>query len=119
MATTARKPYAFPPADSVEHFHGDQLVYVSWGHHLLFAAPFMLLVSPQMSFGEFLKTALLPTMAQDPDAKRVDWLQVQWTRRGQHFTPDPDRSLQDNGIVHKEFLRFDTPGLNAVCANGR
>lgn len=115
MAITARQPYAFPPADSVEHYHGDQLVYVSWGHHLLFAAPFMLLVSPQTTFGEFVKTALAPIIAPDPDASRVDWPNVRWTRRGQAFVPDFGRSLQDNGIVHKEFLRFDTPGLDTVC----
>ncbi|TAM10684.1 MAG: phenol hydroxylase [Nevskiaceae bacterium] len=115
MAIIARKPYDFPPADSVEHYHGDQLIYMCWGHHLMFAAPFMTMASPKTSFGEFLKTALEPIIALDPDAAKVDWTKVEWTRRGKAFKPALDKSLQDNGIVHKEYLRFDTPGLNTVC----
>jgi len=115
MTVASRKPYVGTPADGIEHFHGDQLLYVSWDHHLMFAAPFILCVSPNMRFSELVENVLVPLIAPDPDAADVDWPNVQWLKASQPFVPDFSRSLVDNGVGHKDLLRFHTPGLNTLC----
>jgi phenol hydroxylase P4 protein len=45
----------------------------------------------------------------------VDWLAAEWIKGGQPFAPDFGRSLKDNGVGHKDLLRFRTPGLNTLC----
>ena len=40
MAVAAVKEYQFPPADTVDKFHGAQLLYIGWEDHLMFCAPF-------------------------------------------------------------------------------
>ena len=54
MPVAARKEYVGVPRDRVENFHGKQLVFVSWDHHLLIAAPIMFCLPPQASFGELI-----------------------------------------------------------------
>ena len=116
MAVVALKPYPPRPVDGIEHYHGDQLVYVSWDHHLMFAAPFITCVSPSMRLADFMETMIRPLIAADPDAASVDWSKVEWIRAREPFAPDIGRSLSDNGIGHKDLLRFRTPGLNTLCA---
>jgi phenol hydroxylase P4 protein len=115
MSIASRKPYVGESRDRVEGFHGKQLVYVSWDHHLLFAAPFLICVPPQMPFDEFVAGPLSALLQPDPDAAAIDWTQVQWRKANAPFQPDFDRSLADNGVGHKVQLRFHTPGLNQVC----
>ncbi|ACO79237.1 Multi-component phenol hydoxylase, gamma subunit; LapO [Azotobacter vinelandii CA] len=114
MPVTARKTYLGVPRDRVENFHGKQLVYVSWDHHLLFAAPFLLCLSPQTPFGDLVQKALLPLLQADPDAAAIDWRQVEWLKDNRPWTPDFGRSLADNGIGHKDQLRLRTPGLDSL-----
>ncbi|MDV7210192.1 phenol hydroxylase subunit P4 [Azotobacter beijerinckii] len=116
MSVVARKEYVAVPRDRVENFHGKQLVYVSWDHHLLFAAPFLLCLPPQTAFGELLDSALQPLLQADPDAAAIDWGKVEWLKDNQPWVPDFERSLADNGIAHKGQLRMRTPGLNSLCA---
>ena len=33
---------------------------------------------------------------------------------GQAWTPDPAKSLADNGLKHKDVIRFRTPGLEGI-----
>ena len=40
MGVAAIKEYDFEPADRLENFHGNQLLYIGWDGHLLFCAPF-------------------------------------------------------------------------------
>lgn len=116
MPVASRKEYIGTSRDSVEHFDGKQLVYASWDHHLLFAAPFLLYAAPEMPFGELVKGPLSALMQPDPDAAAVDWDKVEWLKANQPFTPDFGRSLADNGVTHKTQLRFRTPGLNTLRA---
>ncbi len=116
MSVTARAPYDFMPRDRVENFHGNQIVYASWDHHLLFAAPFLICIPPETPFRALLDGPLAELLKLDPDAEKIDWSKVEWLKGGQPFTPDFDRSLAENGIAHKELLRFRTPGLNSVTA---
>lgn len=116
MAVASTKPYVGVPRDTVANFAGKQIVYVCWDQHLLFAAPFMLVVEPGMRLGDFLENVVKPLMQPDPDAAAVDFAKVQWHKGKQPWTPDFAATLAENGIGHKEQLRFATPGLNTVLA---
>jgi phenol hydroxylase P4 protein len=39
---------------------------------------------------------------------------VQWFKSGQPWTPDPAKSLEGNGLGHKDVIRFRTPGLTGI-----
>jgi len=114
MAVAALKEYVGVSRDRVENYHGKQLVYMAWDYHMLFAAPFMFCVEPQMKLGELVRGPLSALMQPDPDAAAVDWDKVEWLKLGQPWNPDFERSLEENGIGHKEQLRFRTPGLNTL-----
>ncbi|THF55183.1 phenol hydroxylase subunit P4 [Pseudothauera rhizosphaerae] len=114
MPVKSLKKYVGVPRDVVANFHGKQVVYVSWDQHLLFAAPLMLCLPPQTTFRELVDGPLAALIAPDPDAAAVDWSTVQWLKANQPWVPDFDRSLADNGIVHKDQLRLSTPGLNSL-----
>ena len=116
MALTSTKPYVAVPRDLVENFNGKQIVYVCWDHHMLFATPLLLVVEPEMSFGDLLENVVEPLIGPDPDAAAVDLGSVEWQKAGRAWTPDLAASLAANGIVHKEQLRFDTPGVNSLLA---
>jgi phenol hydroxylase P4 protein len=49
-----------------------------------------------------------------PDFKRIDWAQAEWFKSGQPFKPDFDKSLAENGLGHKDVIRFRTPGLAGI-----
>lgn len=114
MAVAARAPYEFTPRDLVGNFNGKQIVYVSWDRHLLFAAPFLICLPPDTPFQALIDGPLAQLLSIDPDAAAIDWSGVEWTKAGQPFTPDPALTLAENGIGHKQLLRFVTPGLNSV-----
>ena len=115
MPVTAIGPYAAQALDSQDRFHGLQLVYLCWEKHLMFCAPFTLPLPPHMLFADFIEQVAKPAIAQHPDAKWVDFAQVQWRLDEQPWTPDPGASLQPNGIGHKSLLHMATPGLNGLA----
>lgn len=114
MTVAARKEYVGIPRDRVENFHGKQLVFVSWDHHLLICAPIMFCLTPETSFGELVEGHLQPLLQADPDAAALDWSKVEWLKEGQPWVPDFAASLAANGIGHKEQLRMRTPGLSSL-----
>ena len=114
MAVTSLKPFVGVPADTVARYHGNQLLYMSWDHHLMFAAPFILCVSPDMSFGDLVRGPIADLIQADPDAAGLDWSRVEWLKSNQAFEPDPAKTLAANGVLHKEQLRLRTPGLNTL-----
>ena len=114
MPVVAKKEYVGVPRDRVANFNGSQLVYASWDQHLLFAAPFLLFVQPQMLFKDMVEGPLKMLVQPDPDAASVDWSKVDWLKSNQPWTPDFDGSLAANGIGHKDQIRFRTPGLNSL-----
>ena len=124
MTVAAIKDYNFPPADSQDKFHGAQLLYVGWDQHLLFCAPYCFPQPPSMPFGALVEQVLPPDYGYHPEFKQIDWSQVQWLRgngtaAGEPFTPDFSKSLAENGLGHKDAIRFRTPGLNGIrgCAS--
>ncbi len=116
MPVAAIKEYTATPRDLVENFNGKQIVYASWDRHLLFAAPFLLCVPPEMPFGELVTGPLSLLVQADPDAAAINWHRVEWLKANQPWTPDFAASLEANGITHKTQLRFRTPGLNSLSA---
>lgn len=118
MSVNALYDYKFEPKDKVENFHGMQLLYVYWPNHLLFCAPFAVLVQPGMTFGAFVEDILKPATAAHPDAARANFLNAQWQLNDQPFTPDANASLKANGIDHKSMLTVTTPGLNGMANAG-
>ena len=114
MPVKAKKEYIGVARDSVSNYKGMQIVYASWDHHLLFAAPFLLFVSPQMRFSELLSGPLSALLQADPDAQKIDWTQVQWMKSTEKWTPDFNKTLAENGIGHKDQIRFQTPALRTL-----
>ena len=49
-----------------------------------------------------------------PDFERIDWDTVEWFKSGQAWKPDPAKSLEANGLKHKDAIRFRTPGLTGI-----
>ncbi len=97
--------------DSADHFHGQQLLYVLWEQHLMYATPHCIPVPPGMPFAA-LRDQVLPTLyAGHLQAARIDWTRAEWTRDDTPFTPDPAASLADNGLGHKSLLQLRTPDL--------
>ena len=115
MAVIALKPgYTGPVADTEDKFHGNRLLYIGWDDHLLFCAPMCVPMPPSMPFGALVKDVLPGLYGSHPDFERIDWSKAEWRDSGKPFKPDFDKSLADNGLVHKSAIRFRTPGLNGI-----
>lgn len=114
MATVSLKPYKFPAKDKVENFHGNQLLYVGWEDHLMFCAPLALPLPPATPFKALMEQILAGIYAPHPDFAKVDWSKVEWFKSGQPWRPDAEKSIAENGLVHKDTLRFRTPGLTGI-----
>ena len=58
---------------------------------------------------------MLPgTYGSHPDFARIDWSAVEWTKSGKPWKPDPAKSLAENGLQHKDVIRFRAPGLSGL-----
>ena len=113
MSVVALKPYSFAAKDARENFPAP-LTYIGWEDHLMICAPVCLPLPPDMPFGA-LATAVLPGIyGYHPDFAQIDWITVQWLKSGQPWTPDPAKSLVENGLKHKDAIRFRTPGLTGI-----
>jgi phenol hydroxylase P4 protein len=115
MPTVSIGPYDFVPRDRVENFHGNQLVYLLWEKHLMFASPITVPLPPPMPFAAVIAELLPALYGQHPDFGAIDWSTVEWELDGAAFTPDPDQTLAAQGIAHKSMLRFRTHGLNGLA----
>ncbi len=118
MSIRSMKEYVGVPRDLVENYAGKQLMFTSWDHHLLFASPFVHCVDPKMSFKDFVAEVLLPLLVSDPDTGEIDWKGdgISWLKSNKPWQPDWSASIADNGIRHKEQLRFKTSNLNTICS---
>jgi phenol hydroxylase P4 protein len=114
MSVAAVKPYEAAPMDGVEKFHGAQLLNIGWDDHLLFCSPYCLPFPPAMVFRDIFEKVLPDIYGVHPDWSRIDWSTVRWFKSGRPFKPDYDRSLADNGLGHKDAIRFSAPGLKGL-----
>ena len=107
--------YTGPVMDSVDKYHGNQILFIGWDQHATICAPIALPLPPAMPFGDLLNQVLPTTaFAEHPDWPRVDWRKVQWLKSGQPLEPDPDKSLIENGLGHKDVIRMRTPELTGI-----
>lgn len=107
MSVVALDPtYAPPHRDQLESFDGNQLVYVYWNGNRNFVAALCFPLPPAMPFGALLGDVLTGVYGEDARWRGIDWNATSWTLDGAPFTPDPARSLAEQGIGHKSLLRF-------------
>lgn len=118
MSVNALYDYKFEPKDTVDKFHGMQLLYIHWPDHLLFCAPFAVMVPPDMPFRAMVEEVLKPAFASHPEAAKADYLGGDWVLNGQPFKPQVDDTLQANGIDHKSMLTVTTPDLKGMAGAG-
>jgi len=118
MAVKSIGKYEAKMMDRVENFHGNQLVYIGWDKHRLINSAMGFPLPPQMPFAALLSDVMPMCYKDHPDFEKVVWDDsVIWNLNGKAFTPNKDKSLEENGIDHKSILRFETPnltGLNGV-----
>jgi phenol hydroxylase P4 protein len=117
MSVAAIRKYEFEPADSQAKFHGARLLYVGWEDHLLFCAPFCFPLPPDMPFRALLDKVLPDAFGYHPDFARIDWNKTEWFKSGQPWQPDYDKSLGENGLRHKDVIRFRTLGLTGIAGS--
>lgn len=119
MSVRAITPdYHIAARDRFENFHGNQIVYVGWDHHLLFCAPFAYAVPPDMPFAELRDKVMPEAFGVHEEFAQIDWEQANWLLDNQPFTPDVQQSLQAQGIGHKSVLRLQTPELTGYQGKG-
>lgn len=116
MSVVTLTDYDFPAKDVRGNFPAP-LLYIGWEDHLMFCAPFCLPLPPDMPFGALATQVLPGVYGAHPDFARIDWSQVEWFKSGQPWTPDPAKSLADNGLGHKDVIRMRTPGLNGIAGS--
>lgn len=113
MSVVSIGRYDVPAQDVRENFPAP-LLYIGWEDHLMFCAPVCLPLPPDTPFGA-LATAVLPGVyGAHPDFEQIDWSTAQWFKSGKSWTPDPAKSLAENGLTHKDVIRFRTPGLTGI-----
>lgn len=115
MAVVALKPgYSGPVQDTEDKFHGNRLLYIGWDDHLMICAPLAVPLPPSMPFGALVNQVLPGLFGIHPEFEKIDWQRTEWLHSGEPFQPDPEKSLADNGLVHKSCIRFRTPGLQGI-----
>lgn len=114
MAVVAIKEYTFEPKDKLENFHGNQLLYIGWEDHLMFCAPYAFPFPPNMPFRAILDQVLPGVYGYHPEYAKVDWSKAEWSKSGKPWKPVFDQTLAENGLKHKDVIRFHTPGLTGI-----
>lgn len=114
MTVVSVKPYEFEPKDTLANFRGNQLVFVLWERHLMFGSPAAFPLNPNMKFGDLINGVLLGVYGAHPDWRQIDWTIASWTKSGEVWNPDFERSLTENGVSHKDVLCFQTLNLHEI-----
>ena len=119
MSVNAIRPgYHGDMKDTVDKFNGQQLLYICWDQHLMYAAPMCIPVPPDMPFGVLVEKVLPGLFGQHPQFAQIDWNAARWRHGDEAFSPALDKSLADNGLGHKSLLRLRTPGLDGLAGIG-
>lgn len=120
MAVVAKTEYPAIMMDSVDKFHGNQLVYIGWDKHRLINSAMCFPLPPAMPFGALVNEVVPMCFKDHPDFEKADLSDssVIWRLNGEKFTPDFEKSLLDNGVDHKSLIRFETPNLTGINGVG-
>jgi phenol hydroxylase P4 protein len=113
-----RPDYHGEMKDTVDKFHGKQLLNISWEHHLMFGWPMCVPLPPETPFAAVIEQVIPSIFSAHPDFAKIDWAQVIWRRSGEPFVPDRAKSLVENGLTHKTTISFRTPGLDGIAGTG-
>jgi phenol hydroxylase P4 protein len=113
MAVKAVKPYRFTPRDTVDKFPAP-LLYVGWDDHMMFVSPICIPIPPDTPFQTLMDKILPDAYGMHPDFAKIDWIKVEWFKSGKPFVPEPGKTLRENGLGHKDVIRFRTPGLEGI-----
>ena len=110
--------YDFPSANREECYGGDINFYIQWEQHLMYACPSAYRAPKAMKFGDFLEQMLRPDYHAHPDTAKLDFSKLEWQRDQQPWQPDLDKSIEDNGIGHMDYLQFKSPELPGMHGVG-
>ncbi|MFO0585810.1 MAG: phenol hydroxylase subunit P4 [Anaeromyxobacter sp.] len=113
MATAAIGKYDFAPKDTVDKFPAP-LLFVGWEDHKMLCAPFAVPFPPTLKFGDMCRGAFQPIFGAHPEFSKIDWAKVEWFKSGKPWKPDHEKTLAENGLGHKDVIRFRTPGLTGL-----
>ncbi len=116
MSVRAIGSYTWPARDDVTHFPAP-LLYIGWDEHLMFCDPVCLAPSPDLPFAALIEKILPDVYGEHPDFARIDWQKARWFKSGAVWRPNPQHSLRDNGLRHKDVLRLRTPGLHGIAGS--
>ncbi|MGI9246568.1 MAG: phenol hydroxylase subunit P4 [Steroidobacteraceae bacterium] len=118
MTVNAIGKYDFPSKDTVDKFHGMQLLYVGWDDHLMFCSPLAFLLPPDTKFGDVCTKVLAQAYGYHPEWAKVDFAKATWRKSGQPWQADMNKTLKELGLRHKDVLRLTTPGLKGIEGTG-
>lgn len=118
MPVHAISDYQGEMLDKQANFHGNQVVYIGWDHHLMFCAPFAYPVPPEMPFKAFVHEVMADAFSLHPEFEQINWETAQWLLDGQAFQPQWDEALSVQNIAHKSALRLQTPELKGFQGAG-
>ncbi|MBH1965636.1 MAG: phenol hydroxylase [Comamonadaceae bacterium] len=113
MTMTSIGNYEFPQKDGAEKFPAP-LLFFSWEDHKMFCAPFAVPLPPTLKFADMCRGAFPGFFSAHPDFAHIDWDKAEWFKSGQPWTPDMEKTLAENGLRHKDVIRFRTPGLTGL-----
>jgi phenol hydroxylase P4 protein len=85
---------------------------------LIYCAPNAYRVPVNIKFRDFLEQVFAPDYKQHPDAEKVKWDEGVWQMENEAWTPDFDKTLEENNIAHNSFIRVNTPGLEGMHGVG-
>lgn len=114
MSVTAIGEYPPIIKDGVENFHGNIMVIIGWDRHVMVSSPMAFPLPPGMPFGALVAEVIPAAYGPEPDFGSIEWDKTEWLLDDGPFSPDFDKSLEENGIGHKSVVRFKTPGLNGI-----
>ncbi len=113
MAVQSIGEYPIIMKDSVDRFHGNQLVFIYWHAHRVVCSPRAFPLPPEMPFGALISDIIPMCYKIEPDFEALDFdkTEVIWEIDGKVVVPDFSKSLKENGVGHKSFITFITPSL--------
>ncbi|WP_044415146.1 phenol hydroxylase subunit P4 [Halarcobacter anaerophilus] len=114
MAVKSIGEYPTIMKDSVDKFHGNQLVFIYWYAHFMEGSIKAFALSPDMPFSAIMSDIIPLCYKVEPDFEKLDFdnTEVIWEIDGKVITPDPNKSLKENSIGHKSYIQFSTPALD-------
>ena len=80
MSVQSIGEYPIIMKDSVENFHGNQVVYLYWYGHRVVSSPRAFPLPPEMPFGAIISDLIPVTYKVEPDYENLDFetLEVIW-----------------------------------------